>query len=233
MKIFLVEDDENLQQFLIKQLTRYGYVGVACENFQQVTEEFLHQRPQLVLLDVNLPYFDGFYWCQELRKISNLPIIFLSSRNHPLDQVLAVEYGGDDYVTKPFSSEVLLAKIKSQLRRAYGTYRDFQQERILEKGGLSYYPERLEVSYQSQKVELSKREGDLLELLLSSYPQVSDRETILNRLWDEEQFVDDNTLSVNITRLRKKLVQLGLPNALQTVRSLGYRLVLGETHENF
>ncbi|MGX7200350.1 response regulator transcription factor [Enterococcus nangangensis] len=229
MDILIVEDDLKIAQQIQQHLTRYDYHGVICEDFQNVLDLFCAQPFQLVLLDVNLPYFDGFYWCQKIRQVSQVPLIFLSSRDHPLDQVLAIESGADDYLTKPFAPEVLLAKIKGLLRRTYGEYQAFAKERQLQLGPLSYQPEQLLVACHGQEILVTKREGDLLELFLSKYPQVISREEILLSLWDDEQFVDDNTLSVNITRLRKRLQELAAPLTIQVVRKLGYRLLLEES----
>lgn len=228
MKIFLVEDDQHLAQQIQQHLERYNYQVTVCQDFQQVTDNLRQNDPQLVLMDVNLPYFDGFFWCLEIRKFSTVPLIFLSAREHPIDQVRALECGADDYITKPFSYELLLAKIKSHLRRVYGAYNPQLKENFIEKNGLTYYPERLSATYLNQTINLSKKEGDLLGCLLEKFPQVCDRKQLLALLWDDEQFVDDNTLSVNVTRLRKKLAELGLPNTIQTLRSMGYGLSFEE-----
>ncbi|MGM0124944.1 hypothetical protein IGI37_002338 [Enterococcus sp. AZ194] len=223
MKIFLVEDDEKIVQLVTSQLEKYGYQVVVPDSFQTVLETFHKEQPQLVLLDVNLPYFDGFYWCRNIRATSLVPILFISSRDSNMDQVMALEYGADDYLVKPFSYEILIAKVKSLLRRV-GEYLPTQEERTLTWEGLSYYPERLEMSYLGQSELLTKREGELLDLFLTATPNIVRREQILNKLWDDENFVDDNTLSVNITRLRKKLAILGMENVLFTIRGQGYQL---------
>ncbi len=224
MKIYLVEDDEALSLHLAHYLEKFGYEVLPAQNFKDILAEFKELKPDVVLLDVNLPYFDGFYWCQQIRSLSLLPILFISSRNHPMDQVMAIEQGADDFITKPFSDEVLLAKIKGQIRRVYGDYRQEKEERQLEISQLTFYPDRLEVHYLNKDLSLTFQEGKLLEHLMTTFPKVSLREDLLLSLWDEETFVDDNTLSVNVTRLRKKLAQLGLPNLIQTVRSVDYRL---------
>ncbi|KAF1297602.1 DNA-binding response regulator [Enterococcus sp. JM4C] len=223
MKIFLVEDDEKIVRLVTSQLEKYGYQVVTPEDFQTINETFNKEQPQLVLLDVNLPYFDGFYWCRKIRETSLVPILFISSRDSNMDQVMALEYGADDYLVKPFSYEILIAKIKSLLRRV-GEYLPAQEERAFSWEGLSYYPERLEMSFQGKTELLTKREGELLDLFLTATPKIVRREQILNKLWDDENFVDDNTLSVNITRLRKKLATLGMENVLHTVRGQGYQL---------
>jgi OmpR family two-component system response regulator YxdJ len=206
------------------QLSRYGFETFASQNFEKVVAEFQEIEPDLVLLDVNLPYYDGFYWCQKIREHSLVPILFISARDGNMDQVMALEYGADDYIIKPFSSELLLAKIKSHIRRVYGDYAQNDRERQLKAGSLIYFPESLKMSYHNQEELLTVREGELLTLLINSYPKMVSREQILNKLWDDERFVDDNTLSVNVGRLRKKMLQMGLEEPIQTIRGKGYAL---------
>lgn len=228
MKILLVEDDKKIVQLVSEHLEKYGFRVVSPDDFQTVGTFFKEQDPQLVLMDVNLPYYDGFYWTQQIRKNSKCPIIFLSAREGNMDQVMALEYGADDYITKPFSYELLLAKIKSHIRRVYGEYATNSEERVYTKAGLNYYPERLELENGEKKEFLTKKEGELVELLIGAYPNIVTREAILNKLWDNENFVDDNTLSVNVTRLRRKFHDLGFTQGIVTVRGKGYRLDLGE-----
>lgn len=140
-----------------------------------------------------------------------------------MDQVMALEHGGDDYITKPFHPEVVLAKINSLLRRAYGEYAVTNRERIIDKNGLRLYPERLELHFQQEKVSLTKKEADILEVLMTRHPLVAGREVLLEKLWDDDTFVDENTLNVNMTRTRNKLKELGIKNAIETVRGVGYR----------
>lgn len=228
MKIMLVEDDQKLVNLVEDHLTRYGFEVVVPSDLQNVMAFFEQEQPELILMDVNLPFFDGYYWTRKIRQQSKCPIIFLSARESHMDQVMALEYGADDYITKPFSYDLLLAKIKSHIRRVYGEYAPGQDERVIQRGELVYYPERLELMFHDQKELLTKKEGELVELLLSNYPHIASREAILTKLWDSEYFVDDNTLSVNITRLRKKFDDIGLPNSIITVRGKGYRLDLGD-----
>lgn len=228
MKIMLVEDDRKIIQMVSDHLEKYGFEVVSPTDFQEVALFFEKEAPQLVLMDVNLPYYDGFFWTQQIRKVSKCPIIFLSARDGNMDQVIALEYGADDYITKPFSYELLLAKIKSHVRRVYGEYATSSEERILTKANLNYYPERLELESSGRTEFLTKKEGELVELLLESYPSIVTREAILNKLWDNENFVDDNTLSVNVTRLRRKFQDLGFAAGIVTIRGKGYRLNLGE-----
>ncbi len=226
MKIFLVEDDVKLRKLIKMQLEKFQYDVQAIEKFDYISELFKKENPDLVLMDINLPYFDGFYWTTQIRKTSKCPIIFISARDGQMDQVMALEYGGDDYIIKPFSSELLIAKVKSQLRRAYGEYSSIKEERILSQNNLIFYPERSEVEVNQKTELLSQKEAQLLEVLLERFPEVVSRQELLEQIWDLESFVDDNTLSVNMTRLRKKLTHLGLENSIITIRGKGYRLVL-------
>lgn len=219
----IVEDDPKINQLLQEQLEKYGFQTVNVEHFDRVMEVFTQSRPDLVLLDVNLPKFDGFYWCRQMRQESNCPILFISARESKMDQVMALENGADDYITKPFDYDVVLAKIRSQLRRAYGQYAPQEGERTVEVAGLKLFLERMELSMYDTKIELSKKEALLLEALMNQHPRVVSRERLLEKLWDE-QFVDENTLNVYITRVRGKLKDLGLEGAVETVRGSGYRL---------
>ncbi|MGG4440695.1 response regulator transcription factor [Brevibacillus fortis] len=221
--IMIVEDDPKINQLLQEQLEKYGFKTVNVEHFDRVMEVFIQGRPDLVLLDVNLPKFDGFYWCRQMRQESNCPILFISARESKMDQVMALENGADDYITKPFDYDVVLAKIRSQLRRAYGQYAPQEGERTVEVAGLKLFLERMELSMYDTKIELSKKEALLLEALMNQHPRVVSRERLLEKLWDE-QFVDENTLNVYITRVRGKLKDLGVEGAVETVRGSGYRL---------
>lgn len=231
MKIFVVEDDKSLVKMMENQLSRYAYQTFVPENFAAVLDEFLMIQPDLVLLDVNLPYYDGFYWCQKIRERSLVPILFISARDGNMDQVMALEYGADDYLVKPFSYDLLLAKVKSHIRRVYGDYAQSDRARSLKAGELIYYPEALKMVYRESSEWLTVREGELLTLLMSAHPEMVKRERILNLLWDDERFVDDNTLSVNVGRLRKKLAAMGINDPIQTIRGKGYALSVVGTEE--
>lgn len=223
-KIFIVEDDPKLSSHLVKEVQKYEHETFVVTDFERVMDSFHSFAPQLVLLDINLPSFDGFYWCRKIRLVSTCPIIFISARIGEMDQVMALENGGDDYITKPFHPEVVLAKINSQLRRAYGEYAAVSKERIIEQNGLKLYVERLQLQFKGKAVLLTKKEADILETLLTRYPRVAGRETLLEKLWDDEAFVDENTLNVNMTRTRNKLKEIGIERAIETVRGVGYRL---------
>ncbi|WP_291562435.1 MULTISPECIES: response regulator transcription factor [unclassified Clostridium] len=223
-KIMIVEDDNNIARLLAEYIERYGYEVIIAEDFDDILEMFKEESPSLVLLDVNLPKFDGYYWCTKIRQISLCPIIFISARDSEMNQVMAIESGADDYITKPFYYEVVLAKIKGNLRRVYGEYSSPANERIVELEGLILYPERSELHFNDKSIVLSKKETELLDTLIRKYPKVATRETLLEKLWDDESFVDDNTLNVNITRARKRLLELGIEDGIETLRGSGYKI---------
>ncbi|NFM33056.1 response regulator transcription factor [Clostridium botulinum] len=224
-KIMIIEDDKNIAKLLGEHMGKYGYEALVVKDFEKILETFEIEKPNLILLDINLPKFDGYYWCRRIREKSLCPIIFISARDSEMNQVMAIESGADDYITKPFYYEVVLAKIKSQLRRVYGDYAtNSQVERILDVEGLLFYPERLQVHFNEKETMLSKKEGDLLDAMMKIYPKVATREEPLEKICDDNTFVDENTLNVNIARLRKKLLDLGIKNSIETVRGAGYRL---------
>ncbi|WP_458352811.1 response regulator transcription factor [Peribacillus frigoritolerans] len=225
-KILLVEDDLKIAGILVNYLKRYGYEIFEVKQLDQVFAEFQDIKPDLVLLDINLPYYDGFHWCRLIRTVSKVPIIFISARTDDMNQVMAIEYGGDDYLTKPFHLEVVLAKIKSVLRRVYGEYADIsslhQQIKVME--GLTLYTEKAMIEYQDNQINLTQNELKLLSCLLRQYDTIVSREELLEALWNDDSFVDDNTLTVNVTRVRKKLEDIGVKHAITTSRGKGYRL---------
>lgn len=222
--IYIVEDDISISTLLKDYMNKYGFEAVIVENFNNIMEEFDELSPSVVLLDVNLPKFDGFYWCTKIRQKSNVPIIFISARDSGMDQIRALESGADDYITKPFYYDVVIAKIKSYIRRAYGEYSPKLDERIVELDGLKFYPERLELKYKSKDLVLTKKEGILLECLMKKYPKVVSRDYLLEKIWDDIEFVEENTLNVNVSRIRKRLYDLGIEDGIQTVRGVGYKL---------
>jgi DNA-binding response OmpR family regulator len=223
-KILIVEDDPKISNLLQAYIKDYGYSVVTVQAFDRVLEEFRAHNPDLVLLDINLPSFDGYYWCRQIRLESVCPVIFISARTGEMDQVMALENGGDDFITKPFHAQVVVAKIRSHLRRAYGEYAAKGQERKMTHKGLTFYPERLELLYGTHKVTLSAKEAGIIEHLMERFPRVSGREDLLETLWDDQTYVDENTLNVNMTRVRKKFSDLGLDDMVETVRGAGYRL---------
>ncbi|WP_223068182.1 response regulator transcription factor [Paenibacillus caui] len=221
--IFIVEDDSKLAALLSGYLEKYEFKVELADDFSRVLDSFLQSRADLVLLDVNLPKFDGYYWCRQIRAHSHCPILFISARDSGMDQVMALENGADDYITKPFHYEVVLAKVRSNLRRAYGRYAQAPERRV-ESGGLLLFPERFMIQYEERTAELTQKEAVLLEALMQKAGRVVSRGRLLDLMWKDEHFIDDNTLNVYITRVRKKLKDLGAGELIDTVRGAGYRL---------
>ena len=207
-KICMIEDDSDLANLIKEHLVRYDFEVLICDDFKNIDKFVEEHSPNLILLDINIPYYDGFYWCGEIRKITKVPIIFMSARTEDYDQVRAILSGGDDYVTKPFSHELLLAKVNSQLRRAYGEYAG--NETATDCG--------------DNQIDLPKNEAILIGILFDSYPNVVSREKILSEIWDSDMFVEENTLNVTISRVRKKLKDLGSNLQVITVRGMGYKV---------
>ncbi|WP_088007836.1 response regulator transcription factor [Indiicoccus explosivorum] len=227
-RIFIVEDDAKIAELLAATLRKYHYEVRTAQDFDAITEEAAAFQPHLILLDINLPSYDGYYWCRQLRQETTCPVLFISARSGDMDQVFALENGGDDFITKPFHYEIVLAKIRSHLRRSYGEYAPKQEERVIQAGRLTLYLERLELQIGKQVIPLQKKECSILELLMQQYPKVVAREQLLEELWDDQAFVDENTLNVNMTRVRKKLSDYGVKSSIETVRGAGYRLLLEE-----
>ena len=203
-KILIVEDDETIARLLREHLEKWGYQARCAEDFKQVAKEFKEYAPHLVLMDIGLPFYNGFYWCTEIRKTSNVPILFLSSMSDNMNIVMAIQMGGDDFVTKPFDLNVLTVKIQALLRRTYA----FQ-------GSAS-------VTFQNRKIELTKNDYKILQILMERAGTIVKREEIMQRLWESDEFIDDNTLTVNMTRLRKKLEELGVQEFIKTKKGIGY-----------
>ncbi|HEM5650625.1 TPA: response regulator transcription factor [Streptococcus suis] len=225
-RILLVEDDRIISQLVAKNLTNWGYQVQEVKDFQMVLEQMEEFQPHLILLDIGLPFFNGYYWCQEIRKTSRVPIMFLSSHDQPMDIVMAINMGADDYVTKPFEMTVLLAKIQGLLRRTY----DFVGEQsLLWFEEISLDLKTMQVSYGQVVEELTRNEFQILRVLFEHGKEVVSREELMRELWNSDIFVDDNTLSVNIARLRKKLAELGLSDVIATKKGVGYGLLW--THE--
>src|SRR5690625_5079231 len=174
-KIMIIEDDPKIATYLESYIEKYNYDVFVIDEFDKIMDSFQTYEPDLVLLDINLPYYDGFYWCRQIRNESICPVIFISARKGDMDQVMAIENGGDDYITKPFSPDIVIAKIRSQLRRAYGEYAGSQQERVLELNHLKLFPERHELHFGENLVLLTKNETNILELLIERHPRVAGR----------------------------------------------------------
>lgn len=225
-RIFIVEDDHKIASLLADTLRKYQYEVEIVQNFDEIVEECNAFAPHIILLDINLPSYDGYYWCRQLRQYTKCPIIFISARSGEMDQIFALENGGDDFITKPFNYEIVLAKIKSHLRRTYGEYSSRQEERTIILGQLTLYLERMELHLKEIEIPLQKKECIILDLLMGQSPKVVSREKLLEVLWDDQTFVDENTLNVNMTRVRKKLADYGVLSVIETVRGAGYRFVL-------
>lgn len=223
-KIMIIEDDNKIRKLMCEKLNQYNYETVVVDEFSNIKEKYLEEKPDLILLDINLPNYDGFFWCREIRTVSKVPIIFVSARFSDMDQVLAIEHGGDDYIVKPFSFDLLLAKIKSVLRRAYGEYRDSESLDLVNLEGLYIMKSQSSIRYGEVEAELSKKEFRLLNILAENIDEIVSREELLEELWDDTEFVDDNTLSVNITRLRKRMEDIGIFDSIKTKRGQGYLL---------
>lgn len=227
-KIMIVEDDKNIMELLESHLKRFGFLVYVCIDFNNLLDEFEKIAPHIVLMDVNLPAYDGFYWCTKIRTKSQCPIVFLSARNSDSDQVYAIMSGGDDYITKPFSFDVVTAKIKAVIRRTYGEYATASDDKI-ECLDCIFYKNKLTISCSEKEIELSKTEAAIIRIIFEEYPDVVSRESLLCEIWDDETFVEENTLNVAISRIRKKLNLINSNIVLKSVRGIGYRI--GEINE--
>ena len=220
-KIFIIEDEEKIRIELSELLNRYGYEANYSNDFENIVKIALESNSHIILLDINLPYYDGYYICREIRKKSNIPIIVVTSRNSEVDELMSMNLGADDFVTKPYNTQILLARISSLLRR---TYQNMDLE-IFEFKGLKYSMSTSEMEFDNNKVELTKNESRILYTLIKNKEKIVSRNELMKSLWQNDEFVDDNTLTVNINRLRKKLEEVGAVGYLQTKRGQGYILI--------
>jgi DNA-binding response OmpR family regulator len=221
-KILIIEDDEVIAQAMKEHINTWGYLASCVTNFKEVIKEFIAYEPQLVLLDISLPFFNGFHWCLELRRVSKVPIIFISSAADNMNMVMAMNMGADDFIAKPFDLTVVMAKIQAILRRTY----DFSsQTTLLEHRGAILNVLNNTLMYQEQTLELSKNEFKILELLMENKEKTINRDEIMAKLWETDSFIDDNTLTVNMSRLRKKLEQMGLIDFVVTKKGIGYLIM--------
>ena len=204
VKIMIIEDDDVISSSLRQHLLKWNFDVYVATDFEHIIEQFITQDPALVLLDISLPFYNGYYWCQEMRKISHVPIVFISSTNENMNIVMAMNMGADDFINKPFDLNVLTAKIQAIMRRSYST------NNTIEKDG--------------KVIELTKNELKILQLLIEKAETYVSREEMMMELWQTDQFVDDNTLSVNMNRLRKKLDELNIMGLIQTKKGIGYKL---------
>jgi len=218
-KIMVIEDDITIAGIIKDHLGKWDYEVMYVTDFKNITEQVIKFGPHLILLDIMLPFFNGFYWCSEIRKISKVPIMFISSAGDNMNIVMAMNMGGDDFIVKPFDLNVLTAKVGALLRRAYS----FKgQVNIIEHKGVVLNLNDTTLTYQDNKIELTRNDYKILQLLMENVGRVVSREEIMQRLWESDAFIDDNTLTVNITRLRKKLAEFGLENFIKTKKGMGY-----------
>ncbi|SHJ88757.1 response regulator transcription factor [Anaerotignum lactatifermentans] len=218
MKIFIVEDEAAIREELIQMLQKYGYECEISDDFQNIGEKALSSKADLILLDINLPYQDGFQVCRYIRQKSNVPIIILTSRNTDFDELMGLNIGADDFVSKPYNGQVLLARIQKILARTY----EVQSNTLLTHKGLTLNLLRATISHNGNEKELTKNELGILRLLMLNKGNIIPRDAIIDELWQSEEFIDENTLNVNVVRLRKKLAEIGLPDYLETKRGMGY-----------
>ena len=218
-RIFIVEDDKMIAESVQKHLQQWGYEVVVATDFSNILGEVTKAGPDLILLDITLPNFNGFYWCREIRKMYKLPIIFISSASDNMNIVMAMDMGGDDFIAKPFDLSVLTAKIGAMLRRSYSF--SGQMSALEHKGAILNMVDDT-VTYNGEKIELSKNEAQIMTLLMENAGSIVSRDLIMMQLWDSDNFIDDNTLTVNITRIRKKLKDKGLDDFIKTKKGRGY-----------
>lgn len=226
VKVLVIEDDNAIYEMIKERFAQWSFVVNRPEDFQKVMSTFIEEKPQFVLIDIQLPAFDGFHWCREIRRISKVPIIFLSSRDHPMDMIMAMQMGADDFVQKPFHIDVLVAKVQALLRRT----NDYQEESM----DIGNWNDAIidfakgEIIFMDKTIELTKNELYILRVLLKSVDKIVSRDELMRKLWDDERFVNDNTLSVNVNRLRTKLEEIGLADVIITKKGLGYMAITRE-----
>ena len=218
-KILIVEDDMTIAKTLSNHLSKWNYEMRSGTDFKNESQECMEFQPQLVLMDIMLPFYNGYHWCTEIRKVSKVPVIFISSMSDNMNIVMAMNMGGDEFIEKPFDLNVVTAKIQALLRRTYA----FQGAvNVIEHQGVMLNISDATVTYQEKKLALTKNDYKILQILLENAGRIVAREEIMTRLWESDEFIDDNTLTVNVTRLRKKLEELGLKDFIVTKKGIGY-----------
>ena len=222
LKMLIIEDNENIKKELIDFLSKYGYEAYGIDDFKNIINLSVESNPDLILLDINLPYYDGYYVCREIRRIKDIPIIIVTSRDSDMDEIMSINFGADDFITKPYNTQVLLARIGAVLRR---TKAQVLEQDFIEHNGLKLNISKGEITFNNNTTDLSKNELKILACLMKNKGKIMGREELMDYLWSSDLFIDDNTLSVNITRLRKKLDDIGFKNAIETKRGLGYILL--------
>ncbi|MBV7275928.1 response regulator transcription factor [Clostridium sp. PL3] len=218
-KILIVEDDMTIAKAIKNCLCKWNYEAEYIEDFKDVTTQFVKFDPQLVLLDISLPFFNGYHWCNEIRKISKVPIIFISSMADSMNIIMAVNMGGDDFVAKPFDLNILVAKVQAMIRRSYSFGGKLE---VIEHKGVVLNISNATLEYENSKIELTKNEFKILQILLENVGKAIPRDTIMTRLWESDSYIDDNTLTVNVTRLRKRLSDVGISDFIKTKKGIGY-----------
>lgn len=221
-KILIVEDDRIIADNVCEQLLKWGYDVKIADDFNDVLKIFAKYEPQLVLMDIGLPYFNGYHWCMQIRNISKVPVIFMSSMSDNMNIVMAINMGGDDFIVKLFDINVLIAKVQAMLRR---TYSFAESTNIIEHNGCILNLNDQTFMYNGKRIELTKNEYRILQSLLENIGKVVSRDNIMMKLWESDDFIDDNTLTVNVTRLRKKLEQAGLIDYIKTKKGPEYRQI--------
>lgn len=221
-RVFVIEDDEGILHSIIKGLQKWDYTVGSPTVFTDIMPSLVAFKPDLVLIDIKLPFYDGYYWCQEIRKKSTVPIIFLSSQSEAKDIVMAVNLGADDYITKPFKMAVLIAKIQAVMRRSYDLAPEQTNELVY--GSVILNLLDMTLSYQQKELVLTKNDFCILKTLFLDPGHLVSRESLMEALWDSDYFIDDNTLTVNVGRLRKKLSSIGLGDLIKTKKGIGYGL---------
>jgi DNA-binding response OmpR family regulator len=222
MKIYIVEDEEEIRQEVKRLLNQYGYEVKISITFENIKEDIIEYCPDLILMDVNIPYKDGCILCEEIKKTQNIPVIMLTAQNSPLEEVMSFKAGAEDFIAKPYHPQVLLAHIEAVLKRCSGE-KEHPQDKINYKGMVLDRRKGVLI-YEESQVELSKNELKILNLLMTKPGEIIEREELMEELWQAGEFVDENTLNVNIGRVRKRLEEIGMKDALETKRSMGYRL---------
>ena len=220
-KIMIVEDDEVIALAIQKHLETWNYEVEVVDDFEHVLDLYLQKQPELILLDISLPFYNGYHWCEQIRKVSSVPIIFISSANENMNIVMAISMGADDFITKPFDFHVLTAKIQALLRRTYSFSKSMQ---VLTYKDLVLNILDATISYHHQTIELTKNELKILQVLFEKSEVFVSRDDLMMALWQSNEFIDDNTLSVNMNRLRKKLDDFHIEHLIQTKKGLGYKL---------
>lgn len=218
-RILIVEDDMGIAQAIKKQLNMWDLDARCVEDFRNVLSAFSECNPHLILLDISLPFYNGYHWCSEIRKVSKVPIIFISSASNNMNIVMAMNMGADDFIAKPFDQSVLVAKIQAILRRTY----DFSSAvAVIEHKGAMLNTEDGTLIYNNEKIPLTKNEYIIILCLMKNKGKIISREKLMQQLWETDSFVDENTLTVNVSRLRKKLEAAGLPDFIETKFGVGY-----------